>query len=132
MLHDPYFLIATVLSIAGLSVFLIFRYQWSRQARGDLNYEPRGDRVIVQRLEPPAPKEGEIILPKSQQKQLNEGIVIAVGPGVRNRVTGRIDPVHLEPGDHIHFVDYAGFDIEVDGVKYVSMRDEEIHGRHKE
>lgn len=88
--------------------------------------------MIVQELPPPTPKEGEVFLPASQQKPLNEGIVIAVGPGARNRVTGQLDPIDLNPGDHVCFVDYAGFDIEVDGVKYKSMRDEEVHGRRKQ
>lgn len=96
-----------------------------------INYKPRGDRVIVQRLPPPAPKEGELVVPNSQQKPLNEGIVVAVGPGMRNRVTGMVDPVDLGPGAHVCFVDYAGFEIEVDGEKYLSMRDEEVHGERQ-
>ena len=97
--------------------------------KSSINYEPRGDRVVVKRLEPPAPKEGEVIMPKSQAKQLDEGIVVAVGPGLRNRLTWQVDPVDLQVGDHVCFGDYAGSDVEVDGVKYLSMRDEEIHGR---
>ena len=50
-----------------------------------INYRPRGDRVIVKRLEAPAQNPDEVFIPKSQQKPLNEGIVIAVGPGLRNR-----------------------------------------------
>lgn len=94
-----------------------------------INYEPRGDRVIVRRLPPPESKEGEVYIPASQQKPLDEGIVIAVGPGSRNRLTGQIDPINLEPGDHVCFGDFAGNDVEVDGETYLSMRDEEIHGK---
>ena len=94
-----------------------------------INYEPRGDRVLVRRLPRPAPQEGEVIIPNSQQKELDEGIVVAVGPGLRNRVTWQIDPVDLEPGDHVCFGEFAGSDVEVDGQTYLSMRDDEIHGR---
>jgi chaperonin GroES len=97
--------------------------------KSTINYEPRGDRVVVRRLERPAPKPGEVIVPGSMQKQLDEGIVVAVGPGLRNRLTWQIDPVDLEPGDHVCFGDFAGSEIEVDGEKFLSMRDEEIHGR---
>lgn len=93
-----------------------------------INYFPRGDRVIVKRLPAPLPKEGELILPTSQQKPLNEGIVIAVGPGARNRITGEVDEIDLCEGDHVCFLDYAGSIINVDGVDYLSLRDEEIHG----
>jgi len=97
--------------------------------KSTINYEPRGDRVVVRRLERPAPKPGEVIVPGSMQKQLDEGIVVAVGPGLRNRLTWQIDPVDIEPGDHVCFGDFAGSEIEVDGEKFLSMRDEEIHGR---
>lgn len=97
--------------------------------KSTINYEPRGDRVVVRRLERPAPKPGEVIVPGSMQKQLDEGIVVAVGPGLRNRLTWLIDPVDLEPGNHVCFGDFAGSEIEVDGEKFLSMRDEEIHGR---
>ena len=40
-----------------------------------------------------------------------------------------IDPIDLEPDDRVCFVDYAGFPIEVDGEEYLSLREEEIHGR---
>lgn len=94
-----------------------------------LNYEPRGDRVIVRRVAPPAPQEGDVLLPASQQKPLNEGIVVAVGPGLRNHATGLREPLDFKVGDHICFLEYAGFGVEIDGVEYLSMRDEEIHGR---
>lgn len=94
-----------------------------------INYEPRGDRILVKPLPPPGPKEGEIFVPASQQRPLNEGLVVAVGPGMRNRITGQIDPIDLEPGDHIGYVDFSGFDVVVDGESFLSMRDEEIHGR---
>jgi chaperonin GroES len=87
--------------------------------KSPISYEPRGDRVIVTRLPLPQPKPGDVFLPASQQRPLNEGTVIAVGPGV----------VGIAPGDHVCFLDYAGFEIEVDGGTYLSMREEEIHGR---
>jgi chaperonin GroES len=96
-----------------------------------INYEPRGDRVIVKTLPPPEAKEGEVYVPRSQQKPLNEGTVVAVGPGTRNRMTGQIDPVELAVGDQVCYLDFAGSEIEVDGEKYLSLRDEEIHGRRR-
>lgn len=96
--------------------------------KSTIDYEPRQDRVVVSPLPPPPPKPGEVIIPGSQAKPLNEGIVVAVGPGSRNRLTGKIDPIDLEPGDHICYADFAGSSVTVDGVEYLSMRNEEIHG----
>ena len=71
-----------------------------------------------------------MVIPDSQQKRPTAGIVIAVGPGARNPVTGKIDPIEdLKPGDHIEYLDYAGFSVTIDGVEYVSMRESEIHGK---
>jgi len=45
--------------------------------------------------------------------------VLAVGPEIDD----------IEPGEHICFLDFAGTAVEIDGVEYLSMRDEEIHGK---
>ena len=94
-----------------------------------LPYEPRHDRVLVKQFAAPEqPAEG-VFIPQSQTAPPNEGIVIAVGLGLRNRVTGILDPVDLKPGDHVCFVEHAGYEVVVDGVSYLQMRDEEIVGR---
>jgi chaperonin GroES len=96
--------------------------------RKTMDYVPRGDRVIVKRSERPARKPEDVFIPDSQQKPLNSGIVIAVGPGAKNPITGKIDPIEdLEPGDSVDFLDYAGSEIEVDGEPYLLMRESEIH-----
>lgn len=92
------------------------------------NYKPRGDRVIVKQLDAPEPEPGVMSLPDSQRKKPNEGIVVAVGPGLRNRVTGYVDEIDLKPGDHVVFVDHAGYPIVIDGVEYLQMREEECVG----
>ena len=95
-----------------------------------INYIPRGDRVILKRLPPPEPKEGEVRLPDSQKRPMNAGTVVAVGPGARNVVTGQIDAItDLKPGDIVEFLDYAGAEVEIDGEAYLSVRESEIHGK---
>ncbi len=120
--------VGLLVAVVGLICRLVSDF-CGRRTTSTINYEPRGDRVLVSRLPPPEPKEGMVFIPASQQKPLNEATVVVVGPGLRNRTTGKIDPVDLDPGDIVCFVDYAGFEVEVDGVKYLSLRDEEIHGR---
>ena len=83
-----------------------------------INYVPRGDRVIVKQLELPEREMDGVYLPDSQRKRPDEGIVIAVGVEVKD----------LKPGDHICYLEFAGQTIEVDGVGYLSMRAQEIHG----
>lgn len=96
-----------------------------------LNYIPRGDRILVRRLLPPEPEPGKMVNPLSQTKPLNAGIVLAVGPGARNRVTGQVEPIaDLQPGDIVEFVEYAQ-EVEVDGETLLLLRDEEIHGKRR-
>ena len=98
-----------------------------------LQYTPRGDRVVVRRFERPPAAPGSMAIPDSMQKQFDEGEVLAVGPGERNRFSGTVYPVEgLAVRDHVCFLEYAGTEIEVDGEKLLSLRDEEIHGVRKQ
>jgi hypothetical protein len=40
-----------------------------------MNYRPRGDGVIVKQVKTPPPQPGKVILPDSQRKPLNEGLL---------------------------------------------------------
>ena len=112
--------IAMIVALAG-----VLWAEWEKtkhqQRSGKSGYTPRGDRVIVKRLPQPKPKEGELLIPGSQRKPLDEGIVIAVGPEIED----------IEPGNHVCFLEFAGTTVEIDGESYLSMRDQEIHGIRK-
>lgn len=97
------------------------RTQAVERKESTLNYTPRGDRVIVKRLERPQPSEEQLFIPKSQQKDFNEGVVVAVGPEI----------LDLAVGDQVCFLDFAGTEVEVDGELYLSLMDSEIHGVRK-
>jgi len=132
-MSDTIVVVAVAAAMASAVILLQLTWDdWRRPKRdltSSLNYQPRGDRIIVRRHERPAP-EGGIMLPDSQQRPLNAGTVIAVGPGARNSVTGRIDRIEdLAPGDTVEFLDYAGSTVEIDGEEYLCMRDCEIHGK---
>lgn len=86
-----------------------------------INYTPRGDRAIVKRAARPEAIPGQMVVPNSQQKPLDEGIVVAVGPEIPD----------ITVGQHICFVEFAGTEVEIDGQVYLSMRDSEIHGVRK-
>lgn len=92
-------------------------------AESELDYLPRGDRVIVRRLPRPEPIPGDMVLPNSQQKPLDEGVVVGIGTSKKL--------ADLEIKQHICFVEFAGTEVEIDGQVYLSMRDSEIHGVRK-
>jgi co-chaperonin GroES (HSP10) len=63
------------------------------------------------------------------EKELNEGVVLAIGPGWRNPATGAVQPIaDLEVGQEVLFLDFAGSEITIDGEKLLSLKNEEIHG----
>lgn len=120
-------LIVCLIALAFVATSPVWRKRSSARALN--GYQPREDRVLVKRSERPEPGPDEVVMPASQQKQKNEGTVVAIGPGAINAVTGRREPIDLAVGDVVEFLDYSGFEVEIDGEIYLSMRDLEIHGR---
>ena len=86
---------------------------------------PLGDRVLVERVESFKSSAG-ILLPTADGA-LNEGKVVAVGPGARNS-KGEIIPMQVKEGDNVVLPDYAKGTMEIDGKKLVLVRDDEVLG----
>jgi chaperonin GroES len=119
-----------VLSVVGVTVLIVIvRWFLLREvpSKSDsvISKGPRGDRVLVRRSQRPAPESGQVAMPDSQQKPLNCGTVVAVGPGLINRQTGERVSLDLEPGDIVEFCDFAQT-VDVEGEEMLLLRDEEI------
>lgn len=85
-----------------------------------MNIKPLADRVLI---EPTAAEEttlGGIIIPDSAKEKPLRGTVLAVGQGTKD------DPMVLKEGDKVLFGKYAGTEIELDGVKYLMMRQSDV------
>jgi len=82
-----------------------------------MNKVPLFDRLIVERFVTEEKTKGGIILSMDSQEVMRpwEGNVIKVGGDVKL----------LKEGDVISFSQYAGQTMEVDGKKYIIMREEE-------
>lgn len=50
---------------------------------------PLLDRILVQRIEAVSQTKGGIVIPESSQSKVNQGTVIAVGPGGRDKVRNK-------------------------------------------
>ena len=85
-----------------------------------MNIKPLADRVLIQ----PAPAEektiGGIIIPDTAKEKPSKGEVIAVGNGTKD------EEMIVKPGDTVLYGKYAGQEIELDGVKYMIMKQSEI------
>ena len=85
-----------------------------------MNIKPLADRVLI---EPTAAEEttlGGIIIPDSAKEKPLKGIVLAVGNGTKD------EEMVLKEGDVVLFGKYAGTEIELDGKKYMIMRQSDV------
>jgi chaperonin GroES len=89
-----------------------------------VNITPLHDRVLVRRLEEKETVKGGIIIPDTAKEKPQEGEVIAVGSGRREK--GELIPLDVKPGDRILFGKYSGSDIKVEDEEYLILKEDEI------
>ncbi len=85
-----------------------------------MTIRPLADRVHI---EPTAAEEvtlGGIIIPDSAKEKPLKGKVLAVGNGTKD------EEMTLKEGDTVLYGKYAGTEIEVDGTKYLMMRQSDV------
>ncbi|MDE6811596.1 MAG: co-chaperone GroES [Muribaculaceae bacterium] len=85
-----------------------------------MNIKPLFDRVLI---EPTAAEEvtlGGIIIPDTAKEKPLKGKIIAVGNGTKD------EPMVLKIGDEVLFGKYAGTELELEGVKYLMMRQNDV------
>ena len=85
---------------------------------------PLHDRVLVRRLEEKETAKGGIIIPDTAKEKPQEGEVIAVGAGKREK--GERVPLDVNVGDRVLFGKYSGSEIKIDGEELLILREEEI------
>jgi chaperonin GroES len=89
-----------------------------------VNLTPLHDRVIVKRIEEKETVKGGIIIPDTAKEKPQEGEVVAVGPGRREK--GELIALDVKAGDRVLIGKYSGTEIKIDGEELVILREEEI------
>ena len=84
--------------------------------------KPLGDRVLVEPAQAEEVTAGGIIIPDSAKEKPLKGNVIAVGNGTKD------EEMIVKAGDVVLYGKYAGTEIELDGTKYLIMRQSDILG----
>lgn len=82
------------------------------------------DNVLIEVLEDNG-NNSPIQLPDSAKKKPTKGKVISVGSGVYNN-EGKIIPLTTKVGDCVYYRQWAGNEIELNGKKYVVMKESDI------
>jgi chaperonin GroES len=87
---------------------------------------PLHDRVLVRRVEEAETARGGIIIPDTAKEKPQEGVVVAVGKGKREK--GEVIAPEVKDGDRVLFGKYSGNEVVIDGEELIIMREEEILG----
>ncbi len=85
-----------------------------------MNLLPVGNRLIVKQFKAPTYSPGGIKLPDQAQEAPKRGEVLEIG--------SEVDPkkYNLVIGDEVVFTGYAGVKVELAGINYLVLEDEEV------
>jgi chaperonin GroES len=92
-----------------------------------IKLKPLADRVIVKQTEAEEKTKSGIYLPDAAKEKPTKGKVIAAGPGKLDD-KGKPMEVGVRVGDSVYYGKYAGTDVEVEGEKFVILRENDILG----
>ncbi|MBP7965687.1 MAG: co-chaperone GroES [Paludibacteraceae bacterium] len=85
-----------------------------------MNIKPLADRVLIQPAAAEEKTVSGIIIPDSAKEKPLKGHVIAVGTGTKD------EEMVLKAGDSVLFGKYAGTELELEGEKYLIMRQSDV------
>lgn len=89
-----------------------------------MKLEPLDNRIIVKPAEAKDRSQGGILLPDRAKEQPMKGEVLAVGPG--KMVDGCRMQMDIVAGDVVMYGSFAGCEVEVDGEKYLILREDDV------
>jgi chaperonin GroES len=84
-----------------------------------MNIKPLADRVLVLPAQAEE-KVGGIIIPDTAKEKPQHGTVVATGDGTKD------EKMVLKEGDEVLYGKYAGTELELDGAKYLIMRQSDV------
>ena len=90
-------------------------------------FRPMHDRVLVRRMDEDSKTAGGIIIPDSAQEKPSQGVIVAVGTGLRTE-DGKITPLDVKPKDKVLFGKWSGNEVTIDGAELLIMKESDILG----
>ena len=92
-----------------------------------MTFRPLHDRVVIRRIAGEEKTRGGIFIPDTAREKPQEGEVVAVGPGARDKV-GKLVPSDLRSGDRVLFGKWSGTEIKLDGQEFLIMQESDVMG----
>ena len=85
-----------------------------------MNIKPLADRVLIEAKEAETKTASGLYIPDSAKEKPQQGKVVAVGSGKKD------EPMELCVGDTVLYGKYAGTELELEGTKYLIMRQSDV------
>ena len=102
-----------------LSVLHALARFWLIVGQKTMNIKPLADRVLVKPAQAEE-KVGGIIIPDTAKEKPQRGSIVATGNGTKD------EEMILKVGDVVLYGKYSGTEIELDGEKYLMMRQSDV------
>jgi chaperonin GroES len=92
-----------------------------------MELRPLDDRVVIKPSQAQDKTAGGIFLPDAAREKPQVGKVVWVGPG-KVQENGKRAPLSVKQGDEVVYGKYMGNEVEIDGEKYVIVREGDLLG----
>lgn len=92
-----------------------------------INFKPFGDRVLVRVLPEKEIMKSGFYIPDVAKERPMEADVVAVSDGYY--VDDKFHALSVANGDRVYFGKYSGTEIELDGEKFLILKEDEILGK---
>ena len=90
-----------------------------------MNLKPLSDRVVVRRVDSESVTKGGIFIPDAATEKADQGTVLAVGPGNRNK-DGELVALDVAVNDRVLFGKFSGQTVKIEGEELLILKEEEI------
>lgn len=92
-----------------------------------MELRPLDDRVVIKPSQAQDKTAGGIFLPDTAKEKPMVGKIVWVGPG-KVQDDGKRTPVSVKKGDEVVYGKYMGNEVEIDGQKYVIIKEADLLG----
>lgn len=92
-----------------------------------MKLRPLDDRVVIKQSEAEEKTTGGIILPDTAKEKPQIGKIVEVGPGKLLDI-GKRSKMSVKKNDQVIYAKYIGNEVEIDGEKFVVLRESDILG----
>ena len=86
-----------------------------------MNIKPLADRVLIEPAEAEQKTASGIIIPDTAKEKPQCGQVVAVGAGTKDH------DMTVKVGDQVLYGKYSGTEVDIDGTKYMIMKESDIY-----